>query len=37
MKTWPVATGLVLPPKTQHFNITTFAAIKYWSSNHLVK
>jgi len=35
-KTWTVAIGPVLPPKTWHFNLTTLAPIKYLSSDHIV-
>jgi len=35
-KTWTVAIGLVLPPKTCHFNITSLAPIKYLSSDCIV-
>ena len=35
-KTWTIAIGLVLPPKTRHFYLTTFTQIKYLSSDHIV-
>jgi len=36
LKTWTVAIGLVLPPKTWHFNITSLAPIKYLSSDRIM-
>jgi len=35
-KTRTVAIGLVLPPKTRHFNITSLPPIKYLSSDRIV-
>jgi len=35
-KTWTFAIGLVLPPKTRHFNVATLAPIKYLSSDGIV-
>ena len=36
MKTWTIAIGSVLPPKTRQFNITTLPPIKYLSSDRTV-
>jgi hypothetical protein len=36
MKTWTIAIGPVLPPKTEHFNLRTLAPIKYLSSDSIV-
>jgi len=36
MKTRTVAIGPVLPPKTRHFNIISFAPIRYLSSDRIV-
>jgi len=35
-KSWTLAIGPVLPPKTRQFNITSLLAIKYLSSNRIV-
>jgi len=35
-QTWTVAIGLVLPPKTRHFNLPTVTPIKYLSSDRIV-
>jgi hypothetical protein len=36
MKTWTIAIGPVLPPKTQDFNLTTLAPFKYLRSDRIV-
>jgi len=35
-KTQTIAIGLVFPPKTRHFNLTTLAPIEYLSSDHIM-
>jgi hypothetical protein len=35
-KTWTIAIGSVLPPETRHFNLTTFAPIKYQNPDRIM-